>query len=154
MANTYTQIHLHLVFAVQNRNSLIQNPWKDRLYEYITGIVQQHKHKMIIINGMPDHLHIVIGMRPIQSLSDLMQDIKGGSSKWINDNKLAVGKFQWQEGYGAFSYNKSLLPKLIDYVKNQEAHHKKKTFLNEYKEFLNAFEVEYDERYIFKELED
>lgn len=154
MANTYTQIHLHLIFAVQNRKSLIQNSWKDRLYEYITGIVQQHTHKMIIINGMPDHLHIVTGMRPIQSLSDLMQDIKGGSSKWINDNRLAAGKFQWQEGYGAFSYNKSLLPKLIEYVKNQEAHHKKKTFLDEYREFLKAFEVEYDERYIFKELED
>lgn len=102
MANTYTQIHLHLIFAVQNRRSLIQNSWKDRLYGYITGIVQQHKHKMIIINGMPDHLHIVIGMRPTQSLSDLMQDIKGGSSKWINDNKLVAGKFQWQESYGAF----------------------------------------------------
>ncbi len=154
MANTYTQIHLHLIFAVQNRKSLIQNSWKDRLYEYITGIVQQNTHKMIIINGMPDHLHIAIGMRPTQSLSDLMQDIKGNSSKWINDNKLAAGKFQWQEGYGAFSYNKSLLPKLIDYIKNQEAHHKKKTFLEEYKEFLKAFEIEYDERYIFKELED
>jgi putative transposase len=154
MANTYTQIHLHLIFAVQNRKSLIQNSWKDRLYEYITGIVQQNTHKMIIINGMPDHLHIAIGMRPTQSLSDLMQDIKGNSSKWINDNKLATGKFQWQEGYGAFSYNKSLLPKLIDYIKNQEAHHKKKTFLEEYKEFLKAFEIEYDERYIFKELED
>jgi putative transposase len=154
MANTYTQIHLHLIFAVQNRKSLIQNSWKDRLYEYITGIIQTNTHKMIIINGMPDHLHIAIGMRPIQSLSDLMQDIKGNSSKWINDNKLAAGKFQWQEGYGAFSYNKSLLPKLINYIKNQETHHKKKTFLEEYKEFLKVFEIEYDERYIFKELED
>ena len=107
MPNTYTQIHLHLISAVQNRRSLIQNSWKDRLYEYITGIVQQHKHKMIIINGMPDHLHIVIGMRPTQSLSDLMQDIKGNSSKWINDNRLVKGKFQWQESYGAFSYGKS-----------------------------------------------
>ncbi len=103
---------------------------------------------------MPDHLHIVIGMRPIQSLSELMQDIKGGSSKWINDNKLVSGKFQWQEGYCAFSYNKSLLPKLIEYVKDQDVHHRKKTFLEEYKEFLKAFEIEYHERYIFKELED
>ena len=154
MANTYTQIHLHLIFAVQNRISLIQNIWKDRLCEYITGIVQQHTHKMIIINGMPDHLHIVIGMRPIQSLSDLMQDIKGNSSKWINDNKLVAGKFAWQEGYGAFSYNKSQLPKLIEYVRNQDEHHKKKTFIEEYKDFLKAFEVEFDEKYIFKELED
>ena len=102
---------------------------------------------------MPDHLHIVIGMRPTQSISDLLQDIKGSSSKWINDNKLAKGKFQWQEGYGAFSYSKSALPKLIEYVKNQEKHHKKKTFTEEYREFLKAFEVEYDERYIFHEIE-
>lgn len=108
---------------------------------------------MIIINGVSDHVHIVIGMRPVQSVSDLLQDIKGSSSKWINDKKLVKGKFQWQEGYGAFSYSKSALPKLIDYVKNQEAHHQKKTFLQEYKEFLDAFEVEYDERYIFHAIE-
>lgn len=154
MAGTYTQIHLHLVFAVQNRHSLIYDSWKERLYQYITGIIQQQKHKVIIINGMPDHLHIVIGMRPTQSLSELMQDIKGSSSKWINDNKLATGKFTWQQGYGAFSYNRSQLPKLIDYVKNQEEHHKKKTFSEEYKDFLKAFEVEFDEKYIFKELDD
>lgn len=153
MPNTYTQIHLHLIFAVQNRISLIDDLWAERLYQYITGIVQTYNHKMIIINGMPDHLHIVIGMRPSQSLSDLMQDIKGSSSRWINDNKLVKGKFQWQEGYGAFSYNKSLLPKLIGYVKNQKEHHRKKTFLQEYKEFLDLFEVEYDERYLFNKIE-
>jgi REP element-mobilizing transposase RayT len=154
MANTYTQIHLQLIFAVQNRRSLIQQSWEDRLYEYITGIVQQHTHKMIIINGMPDHLHVVIGMRPIQSLSDLMQDIKGNSSKWINEKKLSTDRFSWQEGFGAFSYSKSQLPGLIKYVKNQKEHHTKKTFIDEYKEFLKAFEVDYDERYIFKELDD
>jgi len=153
MPNTYTQIHLHFVFAVQNRLSLIQQGWAERLYQYITGIVQQNNHKMIIINGMPDHLHIVVGMRPTQSVADLLQDIKGGSSKWINDNKLVNGKFQWQEGYGAFSYNKSALPKLIEYVKQQEEHHRKKTFLEEYKEFLHAFEIEYHERYLFHEIE-
>ena len=153
MPNTYTQIHLHFVFAVQNRLSLIQPSWKERLYQYITGIVQTNDHKMIIINGMPDHLHIVIGMRPIQSVSNLLQDIKGDSSKWINDNKLVKGKFQWQEGYGAFSYNKSALPKLIDYVKRQEEHHQNKSFIEEYKDFLQAFEVDYDERYIFHEIE-
>ena len=153
MANTYTQIHLHLIFAVQNRQSLIGDSWAEQLYQYITGIVQTNKHKMIIINGMPDNLHVAIGMRPTQSLSDLMQDIKGGSSKWINDNKFVQGKFQWQEGFGAFSYNKSSLPKLIDYIKNQKEHHRKKTFLQEYKGFLDLFEVEYDERYIFHEIE-
>lgn len=153
MANTYTQIHLHLIFAVQNRISLIQDSWAERLYQYIKGIVQTNKHKMIIINGMPDHIHIAVGMRPAQSLSDLMQDIKGSSSKWINDNNLIKGKFQWQEGYGAFSYNKSSLLKLIEYIKNQQLHHQKKTFLQEYKEFLDLFEIEYDERYIFQEIE-
>lgn len=108
---------------------------------------------MIIINGMPDHLHIVTGIRPTQSVSDLLQDIKGSSSKWINDNRLVKGKFQCQEGYGAFSYGKSALPKLIEYVKNQEEHHQEKTFLQEYREFLNAFEVEYDDRYIFHDTE-
>jgi putative transposase len=154
MANTYTQIHLHLVFAVQNRRSLISEIWEDDLYKYITGIVQKNKHKMLIINGMPDHLHIAIGMQPTQSLSDLMQDIKGSSSKWINENNYCKGTFRWQEGYGAFSYNKSLLPRLINYIKNQKKHHSKKTFLEEYKEFLEAFEVEYDARFIFKEIED
>jgi putative transposase len=153
MANTYTQIHLHIVFAVQNRLSLIQDSWAERLYQYITGIVQTNNHKMIIVNGMPDHLHIVIGMRPSQSLSDLMQASKGSSSKWIKDNKLVKGRFQWQEGYGVFSYNKSSLPKLIEYVKNQKAHHQKKTFSQEYKKILDLFEVPYDERYIFHEIE-
>lgn len=153
MPNTYTQIHLQLIFAVQNRMSLIDDAWAERLYQYITGIIQTNKHKMIIINGMPDHLHIVIGMRPTQSVSDLMQDIKANSSKWINDNKFVRGKFQWQESYGAFSYNKSALPKLIEYVKNQKIHHQQKTFAQEYKEFLDLFEVEYDEKYIFKDIE-
>ncbi len=153
MPNTYTQIHLHLIFAVQNRISSIEKTWKDRLYKYITGIIQQHNHKLIVINGMPDHIHIVIGLRPTQSLSDLMKNIKGYSSKWINDEKLVKGKFQWQEGYAAFSYNRSQLPKLIEYVKEKEIHQRKRTFTEEYKEFLAAFEIEYDERYIFKEVD-
>lgn len=135
MANTYTQIHLQFIFAVQNRMSLIQKEWQDRLYQYITGIIQKNKHKMLIVNGMPDHMHIVIGMRPTQSISDLLQDIKGSSSKWINDNKLVKGKFQWQEGYAAFSYSKSALPKLIEYVKNQEEHHRRKNFQMNIKNF-------------------
>ena len=149
MANTYTQIHLHLIFAVQNRASLIQKSWKDRLYEYITGIIQQHNHKMIIINGMPDHLHIVIGMRPTQSLSDLMQDIKGKSSKWINDNKLAVGKFTWQEGYGAFSVGVSQIETTTRYIANQKRHHEKQSFQNEFRAFLQRHGIEWDERYIW-----
>jgi putative transposase len=150
MANTFTQIHLQIVFAVQNRISLIQPSWKDELYKYMTGIVKENDHKLIIINGMPDHIHMLIGMRPSQSLSGLMQDVKGDSSKWINSKKFVKGQFQWQEGYGAFSYSKSHLPAVTNYIKNQETHHKKKSFIEEYKEFLDKFEVPYDERYIFQ----
>ncbi len=107
MANTYTQIHLQIVFVVKYRDRVIHSSWKQRLYKYITGIVQNNGHKLITINGMPDHIHMLIGMRPTQSLSELMQDVKRCSSKWINESKLIQGKFAWQEGYGAFSYSKS-----------------------------------------------
>jgi putative transposase len=150
MANTYTQIHIQAVFAVQNRDCIIQNGWKDELYKYITGIGQNNKHKMLAINGMPDHVHILFGFRPSQSLSDLMQDIKGSSSKWINEKRFIKGKFSWQEGYGAFSYSKSDLPKVIQYIRNQEEHHKKKSFIEEYKDLLKEFEIDYEERFVFK----
>jgi len=152
MANTYSQIHLQLVFAVENRISLINHLWKHNLYKYITGIVQNNDHKLLVINGMPDHIHLLIGMRPTQALSYLMQQIKRDSSTWINDNKFIKGKFQWQEGYGAFSYSRSHLPDVIKYIETQELHHHKKTFVQEYKELLDKFEIPYDERYIFKEL--
>src|SRR6478752_4508131 len=128
MPNTYTQIHIHAVFAVKNRTGLIQKEWKDELYKYITGIIQNHKHKVLAINGMPDHLYILFGMRPTQSLSDLMQDVKGSSSKWINDKKFVKGHFEWQEGYGAFSYSKSHVTNVISYIENQETHHREQTF--------------------------
>jgi REP element-mobilizing transposase RayT len=150
MANTFTQIHLQLVFAVQYRASIIHQSWKDELYKYMTGIVQNHKHKLIIVSGMPDHVHLLIGMRPAQSLSELMQDIKGSSSTWINERKFTKTRFQWQEGYGAFSYSKRELPVIIDYIKNQEEHHRQKTFLEEYKELLQEFEIAFDEKYVFK----
>ena len=151
MANTYTQVHLQFVFAPKYRTSLIHSSWEGELYKYITGIVQAHTHKMIIINGMPDHVHLLVGFRPTQSMADFMQDVKASSSKWINDNKLCKGRFEWQAGYGAFSYAKSQLPEVIRYIENQKEHHKKRTFLEEYRLFLEKFEVEYDERYIFHE---
>jgi REP element-mobilizing transposase RayT len=129
---------------------LIQKEWQDELYKYITGIIQMQQHRLLAINGMPDHVHILFGLRPVQSLSDLMQDIKGSSSKWINERKFVKGRFEWQQGYVAFSYSKSQLPDVIAYIGNREIHHKKKTFLEEYKEFLEKFEVPYDERYLFK----
>jgi putative transposase len=153
MANTFTQIHIHAIFAVQNRISLISKTWEERLYQYITGIIQNHNHKLLSINGMPDHIHILFGMRPTQSLSDLMQDIKGDSYRWINENKFVAGKFSWQEGYGAFSYSKSQLSAVAEYIENQEQHHKKKTFIEEFKKILNHFNIEFDERYIFKPVE-
>ncbi len=152
MANTYTQIHMHFVFAVKFRHGIIQPKWKDNLYKYITGIVQNNNHKLLEINGMPDHIHILIGLRPSQSISDLMKDVKQGSSLWINENKLTREHFEWQEGYGAFSYSKSQIDRVIHYIQNQEEHHKKKTFRQEYLDFLQKFEIEYDEKYIFKEL--
>ena len=150
MANTYTQIHIHAVFSVQNRISLIRDSWKDELYKYITGIVQNNSHKLLIINGMPDHIHILFGLRPVQSISDLLQDIKGSSSRWINERRFVRGKFSWQEGYGAFSYAKSEISNVIRYIENQENHHKKRSFIEEYLKLLDEFEVDYNEKYIFK----
>lgn len=150
MANTYTQIHLHVIFAVKNRNALIQDSWGEKLYKYITGIFQQYGHKLLQINGMPDHIHLLIGMRPTQSLSDLTKQIKASSTKWINENKWTRHQFAWQAGYGAFSYAKSEVPRVVEYIQNQKEHHRTKTFTEEYVEFLKAFEVDLDERYIFK----
>jgi REP element-mobilizing transposase RayT len=152
MANTYTQIHLQFVFAVKYRGAIIDKTWKENLYRYITGIVQANNHKLLAINGMPDHIHLFVGMRPTQSVSDLLQDIKGSSSKWINDNELVKGKFEWQEGYGAFSYAMSQIDDVIKYINNQEEHHKNRSFREEYLAFLQKFKVDYDERYIFKDL--
>ena len=153
MANTYTQIHIHGIFSAQNRDCVINNLWKDELYKYIAGIIKNNQHKPLVINGMQDHIHILFGMRPSQSLSDLMQDIKSNSSKWINEKGFLKCRFSWQEGFGAFSYSKSQLPNVIEYINNQETHHKKKCFIEEYKEFLKAFNIDYDERYIFKPIE-
>lgn len=153
MANTYTQIHIQIVIAVKYRDALIMPPWKERLHQYITGIVQNNKHKMLAINSMPDHLHFFFGMRPHQSISELMRMVIGDSSEWINANKLTNIKFNWQAGYGAFSYRKRSVPCIVNYIANQERHHRKKTFLTEYLELLKEFEVEYNEQYIFKPLE-
>jgi putative transposase len=150
MTNTYTQIHIQAVFTVQNRQCLILENWREELYKYIAGIVQNNKHKLLSINGMPDHIHILFGQRPSQSLSDLMQDIKGGSSKWINEKGFVRGRFSWQEGYGAFSYSKSEVPNIIHYIKNQAIHHIKETFIEEYLELLKEFEIDYDDRFVFK----
>ncbi len=150
MANTYTQIHIQTVFTVQNRDCIITENWEEELYKYISGIVRNNKHKLLAINGMSDHIHLLFGLRPIQSLADLMQDIKGSSSKWINERKFVRGKFSWQEGYGGFSYSKADVPRVISYINNQKVHHKKQSFLSEYHELLKEFDITYDDKYIFK----
>jgi putative transposase len=153
MANSYTQIHIQFVFAVKYRAALIGNEWKERLYQYITGIFRENKHKMLQINSMPDHIHIFIGMRPHQSISSLIQLVKTESSKWIKAQNFLSYPFAWQEGYGAFSYAKIQVDEVIRCIQNQEIHYRKETFLDEHRKFLTAFEIEWEEQYIFKELE-
>jgi REP element-mobilizing transposase RayT len=150
MANTYTQIYLHVVFAVEGRQSLITLEHNDELQKYITGIVTAQRHKLIAINNMPDHLHLLVGLRPDAMLSDLVRDVKAGSSKFINEKRWVMGRFSWQEGFGAFSYARSQLGAVIRYIQNQQKHHAKKSFRDEYLELLEKFGVEYDQKYIFK----
>ena len=153
MANTYSQIYIHIVFAVLGRQNLIPTQIREELHKYITGIVQKRDQKMLAIFCMPDHSHILIGMKPSICISDLVRDIKAGSSKHIYDNHLIKGRFNWQNGFGSFSYSRSQIDNVIKYILNQERHHKKKTFREEYIELLEKFEIEYDEKYLFKWIE-
>ena len=153
MANTYTQIYIQVVFAVEARQSLIPAERKEELHKYITGIVTRQNQKLLAIHCMPDHVHILIGLKPTMALSDLVGDIKTGSTNHINENKWVHGRFSWQEGFGAFSYSHSQLGDVIHYIENQESHHAKKTFRDEYLTFLEKFNVPHDERYIFKDIE-
>lgn len=153
MPNTYSQIYIHVVFAVKGRENLVSAKWKDELYKYICGIVKGNKEKVYAINGMPDHIHILLSIKPDTALSDLMRDIKANSSKWINTKKFVKGKFQWQEGFGAFSYSQSQLGNVIGYINNQEDHHSKKSFKEEYLDLLKRFEIAYDEKYVFEWIE-
>jgi putative transposase len=150
MPNTYTQIYIQIVFVVKGRQNLISKKNREELHRYITGIVQNRNHKLLSIFCMPDHTHLLIGLKPSQSIADLARDIKAGSSGFINEKKWIMGKFSWQEGYGAFSYSKSQLDNVIKYIQNQEEHHAKKTFKEEYLEFLREFEIEYNETYLFE----
>ena len=149
MANTYTQIYIQIVFAVEHRNSLIPKQHKDELHQFITGIVTNKNQKLIQINSMPDHIHILVGIDPDMAISELVQTIKANSSRFINNKQWTVGQFRWQKGFAAFSYSQSQLNQVANYIKNQEEHHTHKSFREEYVEFLNRFNVEYNERYIF-----
>lgn len=153
MAGTFSQIYIQVVFAVKGRECVIHTSWEEELYKYISGIVRNKGQKMLAINGMPDHLHIIIGMKPSCCLSDLVREIKKSSNDFINEKKFLKYKFSWQEGYGAFSYSHSALDNVIQYVNNQKEHHRKISFKDEYKEFLEKFEVEFREEYLFEWLE-
>jgi len=153
MAGTFSQLYIQVVFAVKGRENLIATTWKDDLHKYIAGIIKGKEQKSIIVNGMPDHIHAFIGLRPAMAISDLVRDIKNNSSNFINDKKFVKGKFSWQNGYGAFSYGHSQMDTVYNYILNQEKHHKKKTFREEYLEFLKKFEITYDEKYLFEWIE-
>ena len=153
MPNTYSQIYIQIVFAVKGRQNLISKQHCEELHKFITGIVQNREQKMLSIFCMPDHTHLLIGLKPSISISDLVRDIKAGSSKFINDSHWVKEKFNWQEGFGAFSYSRSQIDNVIKYILNQEEHHKKITFREEYIAFLKKFEIEYDEKYLFEWIE-
>ena len=149
MPNTYSQLYIQIIFAVQGRKSLIKESIREELQKYISGIVSNHKQKLLAIYCMPDHTHIFLSMKPNMAISDLVRTIKSNSSSFLKDRNL-VNDFSWQEGFGAFSYAKSQAKNVIDYVLNQAEHHKKRTFKEEYVEFLNKFEIDYDEKYLFE----
>lgn len=150
MPGTFSQMYIQIVFAVKGRNSLILPSWENELHKYITGFIQNNGQKLLAINGMPDHMHILIGMKPSCCLSDLIRELKKSSSSFIKDKRLSPYAFQWQEGYGAFSYSHSNLDYVIAYIMNQKEHHKKRTFKEEYLEFIQKFEIEYNAKNLFE----
>lgn len=153
MANTFSQIYIQTVFAVNGRESLIKPVFKEELYKYIAGIVRNQQQKLIAINGMPDHVHILIGLRPAMALADLVEHIKTHSTKFVNSNKWVHGHFDWQEGYGAFSYGHSQLEMIIRYIQNQKKHHQGRNFKDEYMTLLRKFDIGFEEKYVFKFIE-
>jgi len=150
MADTFTQIYIQVIFAVQNRKALIQPAWEEELYKYITGVVQNKGQKMLAINGIHNHIHFFIGMKPTCCLSDLVREIKKSSNVFINEKRFTQFRFQWQEGFGAFSYSHSQLTDVIQYIANQKMHHKKRSFKDEYEAFLKAFEIEFKDEFLFE----
>jgi putative transposase len=150
--NTYTQLYVHVIFAVKGRTNLISQQWKEELYKYITGIITNKSQKLMIVNGMPDHIHLLIGFKPDCSLSDLVRDIKANSSKFINEKQLVPGRFEWQTGFGAFTVGQSQIDRVINYILTQEEHHAKRTFREEYIDFLKAYQIDFKTEYIFADI--
>ena len=152
MANTYHQIYLQTVFAVKYRNAVIDKTWESRLYGVVGNLINETNCKTMIVNGVEDHVHCFFGLKPSIAVSDLMKSVKSISSKYINDHSLTPKHFEWQEGYGAFSYSQKDINGVYKYIQDQVEHHKKQTFLDEYLKLLKEFNIEYNEQYIFKEL--
>jgi REP element-mobilizing transposase RayT len=150
LAGTYSQIYIQIVFAVQRRQNLLQKEWRNEVFKYMSGIIKNKGHKSIIVNGVEDHVHAFVGLKPSMALSDLVRDVKNNSSNFINDHGWVKGKFCWQEGYGAFSYSHSQIENVYDYIFNQEKHHAKQTFQSEYLDFLKRFEIEHGVKYMFE----
>jgi putative transposase len=147
--SNYSQIIIQIVFAVHGRESLIKSEWEERLYQYITGIIRGKKQKLLAINGIENHIHILVGIEPSCCLSDLVREIKKASNDFINSNRLSSYRFSWQDGFGAFSYSKHEMASIIHYILNQKEHHKTLRFKDEYLEMLESNEIEYDKRYLF-----
>jgi len=151
--STYTQLYIHIIFAVKGRESLIESSWEEELYKYISGIVRNKGQKMLAIDGIPNHIHLLIGMNPSCCISDLVREIKKSSNQFIKEKKLCKYNFQWQSGYGAFSIHHSDLTRVIQYISNQKNHHSNKSFKEEYIEFLTNYEIDYQEEYLFEWIE-
>ena len=150
MSNTYTQLYIQLVFAVKARKNFIQPAWEKDLYRYTTAVVQNDKHKLLAINGMPDHVHIFLGLNPAIAISDLVKDIKRATNNWVNDKGFIKEKFEWQGGYGAFSYSRSQIDQVCKYIANQKVHHLKQSFKTEYTNLLKLFEIDFKGEYLFE----
>ena len=149
MPGTFSQIYIQVVFAVKAGQKLIESSWEDELYKYITGIITNKEQKLLAINGVEDHIHILIGLKPSCRLSDLVREIKKSSSAFIRDKGFSKFRFEWQEGYGAFSYSQSAVPSVIAYIQNQKEHHRKVTFQEEYRDFMQKFQIEHEDKYLF-----
>ena len=149
MASTYSRLYIQIVFAVKARAQLLKKPWREDVFKYMTGIIKANNQKSIIVNGVEDHVHIFVGLKPTMRISDLVRDIKNNSSNFINKNKFTNHKFCWQEGYGAFSYAHSQIENVYNYIANQEQHHNQVTFKDEYLDFLKTFDIDYDEKFLF-----
>ncbi len=153
MANTYSQIYIQVVFAVQGRQNLIPRPNKEELHKFMTGIVREREQKLLAVHSMPDHTHMLIGLKASVALSEVVRDVKNGSTNFINRKRWVLGRFCWQEGFGAFSYGHSQLAGIINYIRDQERHHARRSFCDEYVRFLRRYEIEHNEKYVFQPLD-